>query len=173
MTLTSLLARFILQKARLVVANVFDQLDLAFALMLPIVDVVAGVLLLKPLKERLIFLSDSLSILVPLCNIQRLSNGLATTASHRFITAGQTRCPLHLIGGNWRHVTFLMLREVAARSSQDASHALEQHSVRFLNLRAPIYKTVEKLIYRSSLNTDHAIPNLPSIICSFLAFTMG
>ena len=41
MTLTSLLARFILQKARLVVANVFDQLDLAFALMLPIVDVVA------------------------------------------------------------------------------------------------------------------------------------
>jgi len=51
------------------VADIFDEFDLALALMLPIIDIVAGVLLLKPLEEGLVLFSDSLSILVPLRNV--------------------------------------------------------------------------------------------------------
>lgn len=54
------------------VADVLYELDLAFALMLPIVDVIDGVLLLESLKQSLVFLSDPLRLLVSDCLIQRL-----------------------------------------------------------------------------------------------------
>ena len=54
------------------VADVLYELDLAFALMLPIVDVIDGVLLLESLKQSLVFLSDPLRLLVSDGLIQRL-----------------------------------------------------------------------------------------------------
>lgn len=54
------------------VADVLYELDLAFALMLPIVDVIDGALLLESLKQSLVFLSDPLRLLVSDCLIQRL-----------------------------------------------------------------------------------------------------
>ena len=54
------------------VADVLYELDLTFALMLPIVDVIDGALLLESLKQGLVFLSDPLRLLVSDCLIQRL-----------------------------------------------------------------------------------------------------
>ena len=54
------------------VADVLYELDLAFALMLPIVDVIDRALLLKPLEQGLVLLSDPLRLLVSDCLIQRL-----------------------------------------------------------------------------------------------------
>ena len=54
------------------VTDILYELDLAFALMLPIVDVIDGALLLESLKQSLVFLSDPLRLLVSDCLIQRL-----------------------------------------------------------------------------------------------------
>ena len=72
--LSLLLARLVLEQARRVVADVLDKLNLAFALVLPIVDVINRALLLQPLQQGLVLLSNSLTLLVSDCLIQRLSS---------------------------------------------------------------------------------------------------
>ena len=62
------------------VADVFDQLDLTLALVLPIVDVIDGVLLLEPLEQGLVLLSNTLRLLIADGLVQRLCNVLAAAA---------------------------------------------------------------------------------------------
>ena len=62
------------------VADVFDKLDLALALVLPIVDVIDGVLLLEPLEQGLVLLGDALRLLIADGLVQRLCNVLAAAA---------------------------------------------------------------------------------------------
>ena len=120
------------------VADVFDQLHLALALVLPIVDVIDGVLLLEPLEQGLVLLSDSLRLLISYSLIQRLCNVLASAASDRLVIVAANWHLFDLVGRDGRHVSFLVLREVLTGPRQDAGHAFEQHTVGFLNLRASI-----------------------------------
>ena len=62
------------------VAYVFDQLDLTLTLVLPIVDVINRVLLLEPLEQGLVLLSNTLRLLIADCLVQRLCNVLAAAA---------------------------------------------------------------------------------------------
>ena len=51
------------------VADTLDVLDLLLGLMLPIIDVVDGVLLLEALEQGLVLRGDSLGLDVPLTRI--------------------------------------------------------------------------------------------------------
>ena len=62
------------------VAYVFDQLDLTLTLVLPIVDVINRVLLLEPLEQGLVLLSNTLRLLIADGLVQRLCNVLAAAA---------------------------------------------------------------------------------------------
>ena len=55
------------------VADALDVFNLFLGLMLPIIDVVDGVLLLEALEQGLVLRGDSLGLNVPLTRIQRLS----------------------------------------------------------------------------------------------------
>ena len=107
------------------VANIFNQLDLTLAFMLPIIYVVDGILLLEPFQQRLVLLSYPLSILVTNGNIERPSNGLSSAAANGLVAALPPGIFFQLVGRNGRHVAFLVLWEVLAWSCQDAGHAFQ------------------------------------------------
>ena len=50
---------------RVVIADALNNFDLLLAVMLPIVDIVDGALILKPLQKSLIFVLDPLRLQVP------------------------------------------------------------------------------------------------------------
>ena len=50
---------------RVVIADALNNFDLLLAVMLPIVDIIDGALILKPLQKRLILALDPLRLQVP------------------------------------------------------------------------------------------------------------
>ena len=108
------------------VANIFGQVCLLLAFMLPIVDIVDRMFLLESLQHCRVFFSDSLRLFVSDCYVEGLCNCLFTSGNRIFTGIGLSwRLFLYSVGWDWRHVTFLMLREVGAGSGENLGHAFE------------------------------------------------
>ena len=71
---SSLLQAFLLDDTGRVVADVLDHLDLLFAIVFPVINVVDRVLFLESLQQSLVFLSDSLRLLHSEIGVQRFCN---------------------------------------------------------------------------------------------------
>ena len=106
-----------------VIADVLHELLMLLRFVLPIINIICRLLLLQTFKEGLILSGDSLRFNVSGIAIERFSNGLGSSATDGAQVLGLLLLRLEM--WDWRHVPFLMLREVATLSSEDTGHTFK------------------------------------------------
>ncbi len=169
-------AWFSLNHRRWVKTDILDPFDRSASLLFKVKNIVMRVLLLQPLQEAFVLLGDPLHLSLASIEIEAawLRNGwpsLDWHASFYPVSRSRPRSGLLLLEcRDGRHIAFLVLGEVDPRTSQDRCHLLKQDSVLLLNLSASLYtkKWLSELLL-SKVKLDC----LPSIIYSFLCFTIG
>ena len=107
------------------IADALHNFNLLLTIMLPIVDIVDGVLVLQSLQKRLVLALDPLRLQIPRIPVQRFGNGSALLPATTQVAYRCLLTPSRLVGRDGWHVAFLMLGEVLSLARQNARHTLQ------------------------------------------------